>query len=458
MAIQRLGLMEMNKKEGSMRQCGVNEKVYLDCVKQLLGYGYNVAIAEQTTTGKSSSGTKELVKREITKIYTAATLDDSDWIMNYDSPILLALKEEDGEYGVAYTDISVGDACLMRVKSEVELETLLIVMNPKEILYQRGNLSKQTLHLIRNKANISKGLIAREPGFQFIDSQSAMGYVEEYFGTTMPDQLQTFHSDELVMSSFGTIIEYLKGLKRADDVIPFLNFKDNSGRLARMGIDGQTIRNLEILSNNRDGTTHGSLIEKISNCFTPMGKRMLRSWLCQPLQNINDIDARYNAIEDLSNLSSRNEIISLLSKLPDLARLLTKVHTESSRKKRIRYQDDDQRKIPIILKFIEGMKGSLAIASILNESVDEFKSTLLQQIATKSSIEDFRSRNFPDLTDLLERITNSFEHSMTGKKHQMSPKLGLDPEYDELKSNISSINSVSIICPAINLVFVNQSK
>lgn len=107
-------------------------------------------------------------------------------------------------------------------------------------------------------------------------------------------------------------------------------------------LDGQTLSNLEILNNNIDDSDKGTLFKLLCHCTTGFGKRLFRKWLCHPLRNVEDIDARLSAGDDLLDGELRGAVFessshgaycgcadriqSALKSMPDLERLISRVH------------------------------------------------------------------------------------------------------------------------------------
>ena len=110
---------------------------------------------------------------------------------------------------------------------------------------------------------------------------------------------------------------------------------DNNGEdtITHMSLDGTTLHNLEILTNAVDYKIVGSLWSKLNYTKSPHGSRMLRAWLLRPLFKKNEIERRGDAVEELirgaGNLSLKEARDSVLNKIGDLDRLLSRVHSMS---------------------------------------------------------------------------------------------------------------------------------
>lgn len=112
---------------------------------------------------------------------------------------------------------------------------------------------------------------------------------------------------------------------------------DDSQKLTSMTLDATALANLEVLVNNYDHTEKGSLWGFINRCKTSFGKRLLRSWLCHPLYQPSHIAIRAAAVEEvLTNELIRekvHELVNLLKAVPDLERLLARVHSNGINRK-----------------------------------------------------------------------------------------------------------------------------
>ncbi|KAJ1473697.1 DNA mismatch repair protein MutS, partial [Baffinella frigidus] len=174
-----------------------------------------------------------------------------------------------------------------------------------------------------------------------------------------PELLATMRDEnqKLALSALGGCVWYLRSLKLDTELVSMRNFRslgDFDGACAEtLVIDGQTLANLEILENG-DGGAQGSVLKMLDRCVTAFGKRKLRSWLCAPLVNPADINARLDAIELLAASPSRTSITALLRKLPDVERNLSRVHIEASaRKQGVMFDNSSAKKLRAFLLILD---------------------------------------------------------------------------------------------------------
>lgn len=100
-----------------------------------------------------------------------------------------------------------------------------------------------------------------------------------------------------------------------------------------MVLDSQALQHLEILE-SADGSLKGSLFEYVDHCKTPFGKRNLRRWLVSPLNNVDKLNARLDAVEDLMSSVHETDLVRYeLGKLPDIEKLLARVFSYSIKHK-----------------------------------------------------------------------------------------------------------------------------
>lgn len=441
-----------------------------------------------------------VVKREVCRIITRGTqtysvLDGAP--SESQSKFLLSLKEKAEDessgryrtYGVCFVDTSVGYFHIGQFSDDrhcSRLRTLISHFSPAEVLFEKGNPSVETRKIL--KASLSSALQeALNAGTQFWDAQKTLKNLSEenYFQETpgeeqsagssfLPSLLKRMTSEsdslcltpkegyELALSAFGGCIFYLKKCLIDKELLSMANFEEYvpvdvemenaagpssffAQTRQRMVLDGVTLANLEIFQNGSGGT-EGTLLERLDTCSTPFGKRLLKQWLCAPLCNPTSIRDRLDAVEDLMGAQAQaNEASDLLKKLPDLERLLSKIHSIGTPLKGQDHPDSravlyeevtySKRKIADFLSALEGFKTMQEIISIFSAVLDEFRSTLLLQVI---SLKMEKNGLFPNLSAELKRWETAFDHQKARSTGVITPKAGFDPEYDQALAGIKN--------------------
>ncbi|TRY55075.1 hypothetical protein DNTS_020796 [Danionella cerebrum] len=502
--VNELGLTFM---KGTWAHSGFPEIGFGRFSDVLVQKGYKVARVEQTETPemmearckKMARPTKfdRVVRREVCRVITRGTqtysvLDGAPSEMQ--SKYLLSVKEKNEEdsaghghiYGVCFIDTSVGRFHIGQFQDDrhcSRLRTLVAHYSPAQVLFEKGNPSNETLKIFKAilASSLQEGLNA---GSQFWDAQKTLKVLaeEDYFkeskddekSSHLPDAVKAMTSEsdalsltpktgsELALSALGGCLFYLKKCLVDHELLSMGNFEeyvpidvemekpgDASCFCAkthqRMVLDGVTLANLEILQNSSTGGPEGTLLERLDTCCTPFGKRLLKQWLCAPLCNPSSIGDRLDALEDLMGVPSQaTEVTDLLKKLPDLERLLSKIHSMGTPLKGPDHPDSrailyeevvySKRKIADFLAALEGFKGMNEIISILEPVAEVFRSKLLRQVTLLKTAN--KDGLFPDLSPELKRWDTAFDHQKARTTGVITPKAGFDPEYDQALNGI----------------------
>ncbi|XP_006839496.1 PREDICTED: DNA mismatch repair protein Msh6-like isoform X1 [Chrysochloris asiatica] len=501
--VNELGLVFM---KGNWAHSGFPEIAFGRYSDSLVQKGYKVARVEQTETPEMMearcrkmahiSKHDRVVRREICRIITKGTQTysvlEGDPSENY-SKYLLSLKEKEEDssghtrvYGVCFVDTSLGKFYVGQFSDDrhcSRFRTLVAHYSPVQVLFEKGNLSTETKMILKSSlsSSLQEGLI---PGSQFWDAAKTLrtlleeGYFTEKLnednGAVLPQVLKgmTSESDsigltpgeksELALSALGGCVFYLKKCLIDQELLSMANFEEyiplDSDMVSatrpgaifakanqRMVLDAVTLNNLEIFLNGTNGSTEGTLLERIDTCHTPFGRRLLKQWLCAPLCSPFPINDRLDAIEDLMVVPDKiSEVVDLLKKLPDLERLLSKIHNVGSPLKSQNHPDSraimyeettySKKKIIDFLAALEGFKIMCKIIETMEDVVDEFKSKLLKQVMTlKTKNPEGR---FPDLTAELNRWDTAFDHEKARKTGLITPKAGFDSDYDQALADI----------------------
>ncbi|XP_069439478.1 DNA mismatch repair protein Msh6 isoform X2 [Ovis canadensis] len=501
--VSELGLVFM---KGNWAHSGFPEIAFGRYSDSLVQKGYKVARVEQTETPDMmearcrkmahTSKYDRVVMREICRVITKGTQTysvlEGDPSENY-SKYLLSLKEKEEEssghtrvYGVCFVDTSLGRFFIGQFSDDrhcSRFRTLVAHYPPVQVLFEKGNLSTETKMILKSSlsSSLQEGLI---PGSQFWDAAKTLRTLleEGYFtdklnedgGVMLPQVLKgmTAESDsigltpgeksELALSALGGCVFYLKKCLIDQELLSMANFEEyvpldshmvhatRPGAVftkanQRMVLDAVTLSNLEIFLNGTNGSTEGTLLEKIDTCHTPFGKRLLKQWLCAPLCNPHAINDRLDAIEDLMVVPDKiSEVVDLLKKLPDLERLLSKIHNVGSPLKSQNHPDSraimyeettySKKKIIDFLSALEGFKVICKVIGVMEEVIDDFKSKILKQVLTLQTKNP--EGRFPDLTSELNRWDTAFDHEKARKTGLITPKAGFDSDYDQALADI----------------------
>ncbi|XP_010254152.1 PREDICTED: DNA mismatch repair protein MSH7 isoform X1 [Nelumbo nucifera] len=328
---------------GKCRQVGISESGIDDAVQKLLARGYKVGRIEQIETSNQAKarGATSVIQRKLVHVMTPSTVVDGS--IGPEAVHLLALKRgtgglENGSvvYGFAFVDCATLKFWVGLIHDDAScaaLGALLMQVSPKEVIYEDTGLSREAQKALKKYSVAGSTKLHLTPMASitnFVDESEVRKLIQNkgYFkgSTKLWDSVLDggVHHD-LTICALGGLVGNLSRLKLDDvlcngDVLPYQVYK------GCLRMDGQTLVNLEIFSNNADGGQSGTLYKYLDNCTTSSGKRLLRSWICHPLRDVGDIDSRLNVVEELVTHSEITSLVAqYLRKIPDIERLLGRV-------------------------------------------------------------------------------------------------------------------------------------
>ena len=366
-AAKELGLT-LTSRSGDLDKspmCGVPYHAADTYIARLVAKGFKVAIAEQIGDPKA----KGLTHREVVKVVTPGTVL-SDEVLHDAANIYIALlhETEGGTLFLAGADISTGEAFYALYMGENAVQQML------DELYRR-----MTAEILMTE------------GFSRADTVrtfAAQRLPRCAIGTVVPemrDELLAQHfpaagipTDAGARTAVATLLTYLHDTVRADlSQINRLTFLDGAGT---MQLDTYTLRNLEITRSLRDGGKKNTLFDVLDFTRTPMGTRLLKSWLEHPLLTPHRIDARLDAVAELVEKSVlREKLRESLRSVYDFERLLTRIETQAAN-----------------ARDLAQLRVSLAALPAVRDTLDAAESRLLMRAC--AAVETFDA-----LRDTLER-------------------------------------------------------
>lgn len=336
-------------------------------VRRLVAKGYKVGVVKQTETAalKAIGDNKSsLFSRKLTALYTKSTLigEDVNPLVKLDdavnvdeiitdtstSYLLCICENKENVKDKKKGNIFIGLVGVQPATGEVvfdsfqdsasrsELETRILSLQPVELLLP-STLSEQTELLIRRATAVSvrdDRIRVERMDNMYFEYSHAFQMVTEFYAKDVVDVKgsQSFSGiinlEKAVICSLAAIIRYLKDFNLEKVLSKPKNFKQFSGEMEFMTINGTTLRNLEILQNQTDMKTKGSLLWVLDHTKTAFGRRKLKKWVTQPLLKIRDINARLDAVSEVlySESSVFGQIENHLRKLPDIERGLCSIY------------------------------------------------------------------------------------------------------------------------------------
>ncbi|NUQ80341.1 MAG: DNA mismatch repair protein MutS [Bacteroidetes bacterium] len=331
---------------------------------RLVSAGLRVAICEQLEDPKL---TKTLVKRDVVEVVTPGVTFSDKLLDHRSNHYLASLTPGPDRSGLAFCDASTGEFFCYEGTSD-QISGILEMLQVKEILIPRRS---------KLVPSLSYKTVQTERDDWIFTPQFGRDELIRHFKT---HSLRAFGLEELPLAtaSAGAIIHYL-----------YENQKENLGHFRKLAVyhpeaymvlDGSTKRNLELISSMADGQTFGTLISILDETETPMGARMLKKWLFQPLIQTSPIQARLDSVQAFyENKTLRNEVRALLASIADLERLATKVSMGK-----------------ITPRELVTLKRSLSELPLLKKTLSDSASAFISDLATPLTL-------FPELVNRIEQ-------------------------------------------------------
>jgi len=324
---------------GDSPMCGIPfhaAKVY---IARLLRFGKRIAICEQVGLPPNGKG---LAERKVIEVITPGTVIEEEYlegsVNNYLASLCLCKGKKENFVSFSYIDISTGDFAGTSWKESQLIDFLqkeLGRVQPKELILSKSLFAIPAVqNLLHNFPSI---VCSDYPDWHFS---------LELCTKTLLHQFQTIHlssfglkEDSPEIASSGFLLDYLKKTTNtgvADDVLlhvqNFRLYKDSEFVV----IDDASRKNLELVQNLRDGSTQFSLLDTLSYGITPMGNRLIRSWIVSPLKTLEVIHQRQKDVtffyDDSVLLQDSRQI---LKQILDIQRLASRIALDRAHAKDI---------------------------------------------------------------------------------------------------------------------------
>ena len=328
---------------------------------KLVQLGESVAICEQIGDPATAKGP---VERKIVRIVTPGTVSDEALLPERQDNLLAAVYQEKKRFGLATLDMTSGRFQLSEPDSAESLQAELQRIAPVELLYCEDF---ETMQLIEN----ARGL-RRRPIWEF-ELSTALQLLNRQFGTR---DLRSFGVEKAVLGlcAAGCLLQYAKETQRT--ALPHIQSISLIQNHDNIQLDASTRRNLE-LTQNLAGGTENTLASVLDKCVTPMGSRLLKRWIHQPIRDIQKLQQRQHVISEILHQDFIGELQPYLQQLGDMERILARVALRTARPR-------DLTRLRTALEQIPSIKDILKTSEILtalSAKIGEFESifTLLQR-------------------------------------------------------------------------------
>ncbi|MBA3945537.1 MAG: DNA mismatch repair protein MutS [Herpetosiphonaceae bacterium] len=307
-----------------------------DAVHRLLQRGYRVVLVEQVDEPAMAGVLpKKTIKRAVVRVFTPGTLVELDLLDRGTNNYLAAVIVDHGVFGLSYCDVSTAEFAATEFhgpQARSRLEAELIRLQPAEILVTDDHAGTSTIPLPLHGSSQGVAEAARPtawtrgnltiwPAWHW-DLTNATESLTQQFNTA---SLAGFGLTGLPQATraAGVVIQYLRETHRAS--VAQIDHIRTMHHDAAMLLDPQTQRNLELLA-PIGARKRGALVDLLDQTLTPMGGRLLRRWIAQPLTDLAPLEARQDAVTRYVEATLlRANVRNALKGVGDLERVANRV-------------------------------------------------------------------------------------------------------------------------------------
>jgi DNA mismatch repair protein MutS len=328
-------------------------------IEELLEAGYRVAVADQVEEPGETAG---VVERAVTRVITPGTLTEDELLASDDNNFVAALASErtagaDDELAVALLDVSTGDFLATSSTSREAIADELSRFDPAEAVVG-PNASADVL---------PDGCMVTPYDEGAFDRERAGGTLSAYFRN--PDALLASDAEVRACGGLLSYAEYVRGGthegERGDagdtdeDAAPapaeasrleYLTHLTRYDPQEYLLLDAVALRSLELFEPRAvRGRDEATLVGVLDETASALGGRKLREWLRRPLLEPDRIEARLDAVEELTSaVQVRERLHELLRNVYDLERLIGRISRERANARDLRSLRDTLAVVPVV--------------------------------------------------------------------------------------------------------------
>ncbi len=385
--------------------CGVPHHACETYIKRLIDKGFMVAICEQT---EDPSQAKGLVKREIVRVVTPGTLIESSMLDETQNNYICSIYYNDSEISLCLTDISTGEVHLYLFTDRNAVSDAVNELSrfePVEVLMNDNVLKlKEVTSFIKEKLKASVSILDDKD----FDISANREVVCEQFSVTDLSKLSV-NVDSIEANAVSGLFKYIYDTQKAL-IGRFTNIiRHENDPLMILGLTAR--RNLELTETLRNKEKKGSLLWVLDKNKTSMGKRLLKTFIDQPLTNPAKIIQRLDAVEQLvKNPVVLGDLSEDLAGVYDIERLMTRVMYKTATPRDLKALSATAERLPEIKRLLSNFSAKLLVSenekiSTLEDIANLIENSIVDEppVNTKDGgvIKDGFNKNLDELRNII---------------------------------------------------------
>ena len=376
------------------RDCGLEERApmcgvpYHSCeayIARLVQKGYKVAICEQVEDPATAKG---IVKREVVRTITPGTAVEESLLDESRYNFLASVVFSKDGFALCFADMSTGKSLVTEITGEGAEERAIEEISrfaPTEVIVTKDiELHPVLADFLKNFGCM---ITIKEKGL--FETEKNEELIKAHFRVISPENL-SIPSMSPAVAALGSALGYFYELSsgRSISIVEAQYYSATEF----MHLDHTAIRNLELCETMRSKSKKGSLLWVLDRTKTAMGKRMLRSWIEQPLLSFQKINERQNAVEELSDdIVMRGELREYLTGIKDLERLLARVVYATANARDLNSIADTGKRLPYIKAVLANARSKVLktiyenldtledVVGLINEAIDDDPAAIVRE-------------------------------------------------------------------------------
>lgn len=343
--------------DGKVPMCGVPHHAVQGYVARLVKAGKKVALCEQVEDPKTAKG---LVKREVTRVVTPSTFIEND--ADTSSPLLLGVYYLDNHWGLASLEPNTGVLQFWEER-EATCADALERLAPSEIVTTKTLAVSETL---RQYGEAHPGVVVTRLDDWNGEYSESTETIRTFFRL---DSLRALELEPVSTAAVALVLKFLQGHMQV--TLPHIAFPKRLHVGTTMLLGPVVERSLELFRPANPDYRGKTVLDVLDETLTPMGGRLLRVWLRNPLLSVEAITHRQSAVEELVQQPALLDMIrATLSSFRDLERLAARFSCQVTTPKDAAALRDSLARVPEVSRALASVTSPLFVTHREQLAVD----------------------------------------------------------------------------------------
>ena len=438
-----------NDRQGEpIPMCGIPFHALSTYLQRLIKRGYKVAICDQVEAPQPG---KKIVRREVTRVVTPGTVVEEGLLESGENNFIAGLLDRGERVGAAFLDVSTGEFVLTEFSGSrawIQVLEELAHFHPRELVVpERAEREMQERMPELERSDL---LLTTYADWTFNADFSQRTLLEHFRVAS----LEGFglNGQKAAQGAAGGLLHYVKQTQRS--ALSHLTSIRYSEPSLYLKMDETTVANLELVR-GVDGNKAWTLLSTLDQTRTSMGARLLRSWLLRPLLQIEKIESRLEAVQELTgSVMARGGLGKILSCVYDLERLLSRVTLQTANPRDLLALRDSFGQLPGLNRALESFHSPLLAGDI--DPLEDLEQLLGRAIDNDAPVQlhegGIIKEGFDSDLDELRAVATSGKKFIAGLESQERERTGIA----SLKVKFNKVFGYFIEVPKAHLGSVPQ--